>query len=138
MTSRRWGVAQATYCLHAIAPAERPVLLAWVRAHAGTLLVAEFDAPQMDQPLSPDIVRHVLGRYREGLAEYAGPDFDTVAQGFLMPVLFGYVDRGATRTTFEQPIADWEALLRGAGFARVERRLLHRYWWAPAWLLVAR
>jgi hypothetical protein len=138
MTSRRWGVAQATYCLHAIAPAERLVLLAWVRAHAGTLLVAEFDAPQMDQPLSPDIVRHVLGRYREGLAEYAGPDFDTVAQGFLMPVLFGYVDRGATRTTFEQPIADWEALLRGAGFARVERRLLHRYWWAPAWLLVAR
>ncbi|UQA56991.1 hypothetical protein [Polyangium aurulentum] len=66
----------------------------------------------MDEPLAPGLVRHVLGRYREGLAESAGPDDATVAQGFLMPVLFGCVDRGATRTTFEQPIEGWEALLR--------------------------
>jgi len=138
MASRRWAVAESTYCLHGIEPAERPALLSWLRAHTDTLLVAEFDAPPMDQPLAPELVRHVLGRYREGLAEYAGADDETVAQGFLMPVLFGYVDRGATRTTFEQPMEGWEALLREAGFAQVERVLLHRYWWAPAWLLVAR
>lgn len=138
MASRRWAVAQSTFCLHAIAPDERPALLRWARAHCDLLLVAEFDAPRMDEPLSPDIARHVLERYREGLAEYAGDDHDLVAQGFLMPVLFGYADRGATRTTFEHPIGDWEALLREAGFARVDRRLLHRYWWAPAWLLAAR
>ncbi|WP_437913789.1 hypothetical protein WME73_46380 [Sorangium sp. So ce302] len=49
---------------------------------------------------------------------------ERVAQGFLMPVLFGYVDRGATRTTFEHPIDDWAALLHEAGFARVDRRLI--------------
>ncbi|WP_437326134.1 class I SAM-dependent methyltransferase [Sorangium sp. So ce381] len=138
MAPRRWAVAQATFCLHAIAPAERPALLRWARAHCDLLLVAEFDAPRMDEPLSPDTARHVLARYREGLAEYAGADLDTVAQGFLMPVLFGYVDRGAARTTFEHPIDDWAALLHEAGFARVDRRLLHRYWWAPAWMLAAR
>lgn len=138
MGSRRWAVAEATFCLHGVPPEERQALLGWVRGHCDTLLVAEFDAPRMDEPLSPGMARHVLARYREGLAEYAGPDFDTVAQGFLMPVLFGYVDRGATRTTFEHPIREWEAQLQGAGFARVVRRQLHRYWWAPAWLLVAR
>ncbi|WP_437727521.1 class I SAM-dependent methyltransferase [Sorangium sp. So ce861] len=138
MAPRRWSVAQATFCLHAIAPAERPALLRWARARCDRLLVAEFDAPRMDEPLSPDTARHVLERYREGLLEYAGAERDTVAQGFLMPVLFGYVDRGATRTTFEHPIDDWAALLREAGFARVDRRLLHRYWWAPAFLLSAR
>ncbi|WP_437622440.1 class I SAM-dependent methyltransferase [Sorangium sp. So ce1151] len=138
MASRRWAVAQATFCLHAIAPAERPALLRWARDHCDLLLIAEFDAPRMDEPLAPDIARHVLERYREGLAEYRGAELDTVAQGFLMPVLFGYADRGATRTTFEHPIDDWAALLQEAGFARVERRLLHRYWWAPAWLLAAR
>lgn len=138
MAPRRWAIAQATFSLHSIPPAERPALLGWLRAHGDTLLLAEFDAPPMDQPLAPDIVRHVLERYHEGLAEYVGADFDTVVQGFLMPVLFGYVDRGVTRTTFEQPIAAWEALLREAGFARVERRLIYRYWWAPAWLLAAR
>jgi hypothetical protein len=92
----------------------------------------------MEEPLAPDTVRHVLARYREGLSEYTGADFDTVAQGFLMPVLFGYVDRGAARTNFEGPIAGWEALLHEAGFAHVQRLLLYRYWWAPAWLLVAR
>jgi hypothetical protein len=138
MQERRWDVAQATFSLHSLPPNLRPSLLGWLRAHCGALLLAEFDAPSMDEPLAPELVRHVLTRYRVGLAEYAGADFDTVAQGFLMPVLFGYVDRSATRTTFEHPIADWERLLREAGFAQVERRLLYSYWWAPAWLLVAR
>jgi hypothetical protein len=138
LQERRWDVAQATFSLHSLPPSLRPAQLGWLRAHCDTLLLAEFDAPSMDEPLAPELVQHVLARYRVGLAEYAGADFDTVAQGFLMPVLFGYVDRSATRTTFEHPVADWERLLREAGFARVERRLLYTYWWAPAWLLVAR
>jgi hypothetical protein len=137
MQSRRWEVAQATFCLHSLPLPVRPELLKWLRSHCDALLVAEFDAPRMDEPLRPELVRHVLARYRVGLAEYVGADFETVAQGFLMPVMFGYVDRGVTRTTFEHPIAEWEELLREAGFARVERRLLYSYWWAPACLLVA-
>ncbi len=136
--SRRWEVAQATFSLQSLAPPDRPALLSWLRARCEVLLIAEFDPPRMDEPLSPETVRHVLARYGEGLAEYAGADFETVAQGFLMPVLFGYVDRGMTRTNFEQPIAHWEQLLHEAGFARVDRELLYPYWWAPAWLLVAR
>jgi hypothetical protein len=136
--SLRWQVAQATFSVQSIAPAERPALLGWLRSHCDVLLIAEFDPPSMDEPLNPGTVRHVLGRYQEGLAEYTGPDFETVAQGFLMPVLFGYVDRSITRTNFEQPIAQWEDLLRDAGFTQVDRKPLYAYWWAPAWLLVAR
>lgn len=138
MQSRRWAVAQSTFCLHGITPAARLALLGWLRAHCEVLLVAEFDAPRMDEPLRPETMRHVLSRYRLGLAEYVGAHFEAVAQGFLMPVMFGYVDRSATRTTFEHPTADWEQQLRDSGFTRIERRLLYPYWWAPAWLLVAR
>jgi hypothetical protein len=38
-----------------------------------------------------------------------------VSQGVLMPVMFEYVYRTATRVSFEHSIADWE-LLREAGF----------------------
>lgn len=138
MQERRWDVAQATFSLHSLPPPTRPELLRWLRSHCEVLLLAEFDAPRMDEPLTPELVRHVLTRYRVGLAEYVGADFEKVAQGFLMPVLFGYVDRSATRTTFEHPIADWALLLREAGFAQVDRVGLYPYWWAPAWLLVAR
>ncbi|EYF06972.1 class I SAM-dependent methyltransferase [Chondromyces apiculatus] len=138
MASRRWEVAQATYSLHAIPPADRPALLRWLRDHVGTLLVAEFDAPDMHDALEPRMVRHVLGRYRVGLGEYEGAEGEVVVQGFLMPVMFGYVDRGVTRATYEQPISDWASLLEDAGFSHVERHALYPYWWAPAVLLVAR
>jgi hypothetical protein len=138
MQERRWDVAQATFSLHNLPPAVRPELLRWLRSHCEVLLMAEFDAPRMDEPLMPELVSHVLTRYRVGLAEYVGADFETVAQGFLMPVMFGYVDRSVTRTTFEHSIADWELLLREAGFAQVHRVDLYPYWWAPACLLVAR
>ncbi|WP_224364901.1 class I SAM-dependent methyltransferase [Hyalangium versicolor] len=138
MQSRRWDVAQATFSLHNVAPSDRLALLSWLRSHCGALLVAEFDALRMDEPLKPETVRYVLSRYPAGLAEYRGADFDTVAQGFLMPVMFGYMDRSVTRTTFEHPMSDWELQLREAGFTHIERRLLFPYWWAPACLLVAR
>lgn len=138
MQSRRWAVAQATFSLHNLPPPARPEMLGWLRDHCDVLLLAEFDAPLMDEPLRPELVKHILTRYPAGLAEYVGPSFEAVAQGFLMPVMFGYVDRGATRTTFEHPMETWEQQLREAGFARVERQRLYDYWWAPANLLVAR
>ncbi|EPX64124.1 tetratricopeptide repeat domain protein [Cystobacter fuscus DSM 2262] len=138
MQSRRWAVAQATFSLHNLPPPARPAMLRWLRSHCEVLLLAEFDAPRMDEPLKPELVRHVLTRYRAGLAEYVGASYEAVSQGFLMPVMFGYVDRGATRTTFENPMADWEQLMREAGFGRVDRQQLYPYWWAPACLLVAR
>jgi len=137
MQSRRWAVAQATFSLHNLPPPVRPAMLGWLRSHCEVLLLAEFDAPHMDEPLRPELVRHVLTRYRLGLAEYVGASFEAVAQGFLMPVMFGYVDRGVTRTTFENPMADWELLLREAGFGQVDRQPLYPYWWAQACLLVA-
>ncbi|AKT39102.1 uncharacterized protein CMC5_032490 [Chondromyces crocatus] len=138
VASRRWGIVQATFSLHAVPPAERVALLRWLREHGEALLVAEFDAPSMEAPLSPAIVRYVLDHYRKGIAEYEGATYDTVVQGFLMPVMFGYVDRGVTRVTFEEPIGAWEAVLREAGFAQVQRVPLYPYWWADAHLLVAR
>lgn len=136
--ARRWEVAQATFSLHSLPPPLRTALLGWLRARCDVLLLAEFDAPSMDEPLVPELMKHVLDRYRVGLAEYEGAAFETVAQGFLMPVMFGYVDRGAKRITFEHSMATWEQLLREAGFQRVDRQLLYSYWWAPACLLVAR
>jgi hypothetical protein len=82
-------------------------------------------------------VRYVVDRYETGLSEYAG-DGGLVAQGFLMPVMFGYFDRTSARTTYEQPIEAWEKELRDAGFETVEKRLLDDYWWASACLLDAR
>lgn len=133
-----WDIAQATFSLQSLPPPERTAALADLRRHTGRLLVAEFDVPAAcDTPLAPDCVRHVVERYAEGLAEYAG-DEGAVAQGFLMPVMFGYFDPTAARTNYEQPIARWADDLRAAGFAHVTARLLFPYWWGPAYLLDAR
>ncbi len=132
-----WDVAQATFSLHTLPPEERRATLAWLRGRVGRLLIAEFDVPALGEGLEPARVAHFAERYEIGLAEYAGPD-DPVAQGFLMPVFFGYFDRGVDRVTYEQPIDDWEADLRAAGFSSVARRHLYDYWWASAYLLDAR
>ena len=65
-------------------------------------------------------------------------DRDLVAQGFLMPVMFGHLNLTAARTNHEQPLQDWVVQLQAAGFCQVAPRLLYRYWWATAYLLDAR
>lgn len=132
-----WELAQATFSLQSLDPLDRRIMLAWLRGHCARLLVAEFDTPDLGDILAPARIAHYVARYEQGLAEYAD-DGGLVAQGFLMPIFFGSFDRGAARTNYEQPIAAWEADLRAAGFARVERRPLYDYWWAPAYLLDAR
>lgn len=60
-----------------------------------------------------------------------------VAQGFLMPVMFGYFDTNVARTNWEVPVAEWVDLLKDAGFSKVETRLIYPYWWANAYLIDA-
>ncbi len=84
----------------------------------------------------PDRVRYVLSHYENGLAEYDG-DGGLVAQGFLMPVMFGYFDRSAARTNWEGPIQEWVAGLRAAGFEQVTLEKLYSYFWADSYLIVA-
>lgn len=135
--SGHWDIAQATFSLQSLPPAERPATLAWLREHAERLLIAEFDVPARGEGLDPARIAHFAERYEQGLAEYDGPD-NLVAQGFLMPVFFGYFDPSAARTNYEQPIAAWEDDLRAAGFTNVARRHLYDYWWATAYLLDAK
>jgi hypothetical protein len=130
----RWDIAQATFSLQSLPPVERAETLHWLRDHAGTLLIVEFDVPPAVAQLDPAWVAHVLARYELGLAEYTD-DGGLVAQGFLMPVLFGYFDRTAARINYEQPIAAWIADLQAAGFATIAQRPIYPYWWAPAVLL---
>jgi hypothetical protein len=132
-----WPLAQATFSLQSLTPADRRAALAWLRTRVRRLLVAEFDVPDLGEGLAPARLAHFAERYELGLAEYDG-DGGLVAQGFLMPVFFGYFDPGAARTNYEQPIAAWEDDLRAAGFVEVARRPLFDYWWAPAYLLDAR
>lgn len=133
----RWDVIQATWSLQALPPAERPAVFRWLRAHGARVLIAEFDVPRFAAPASPEHVRYVVGRYERGLAEYEG-DGGVVAQGFLLPVMFGYFDRTAARTNWEGPIEEWADSLRAAGFAQVEVHPLYPYFWAQAVLLDAR
>ena len=135
--AERWHLAEATFSLQSIPAAERGPLLAWLRRASPRLLMVEFDVPRFASTLARERVRHVVERYERGLAEYAG-DGGVVAQGFLMPVMFGYFDPTRDRTNEEQPIEAWIEDLRAAGFTRVERRRLDAYWWADAWLIDAR
>jgi hypothetical protein len=132
-----WDVVQATFSLQSLAPGERAPMQAWLRAHAARLLIAEFDAPGFADMYAPERAEYVLAHYEQGLAEYAG-DGGLVAQGFLMPVLFGYFDQTAARTNYEQPIAEWVSQLRAAGFETIVTEPLYNYWWAPAYLIDAR
>jgi hypothetical protein len=135
--SARWQLAQATFSLQSLAPADRRAALAWLRERCDRLLIAEFDVPDLGEGLDGRRLEHFAARYELGLREYDG-DGGMVAQGFLMPVFFGYFDPGVARTNYEQPLAAWEDDLRAAGFAGVARRPLYDYWWAPAYLLDAR
>lgn len=143
--ARHWDLAQATFSLQSTPPNERPALLRWLHQHVDRLLMVEFDVPNYVGGADPDDflarrrVEYVVEHYLRGLAEYNhGTEEDrVVAQGFLMPVLFGYFDRSANRTNWEHPIQEWASLLQRAGFTAVAIRPVFDYWWAPARLLDA-
>ena len=141
----RWDIIQATFSLQSLPPEDRPAVLAWMRSYGARVLIAEFDVPEFASMFAPDRVRYVVARYERGLAEYdsAGSpsdsaDSESVEQGFLMPVFFGYFDRSAARTNWEGPLQGWTDALRGAGFTAVSVRSLYDYFWASAFLIDAR
>jgi hypothetical protein len=136
-STERWDLAQATFSLQSLPPDERAATLRWLCDHTDRLLLVEFDVPPIAAPLDPAWIAYVVERYELGLAEYAAAG-DLVAQGFLMPVMFGYFDRGAARTNYEQPIAAWLDDLRAAGFRTVVQRPVYAYWWASAVLVDVR
>ncbi len=131
-SDQSWDIIQATWSLQSIPPAERP--FRWLRAHTDRLLIAEFDVPEFTANYAPERVQYVVNTYARGLAEYEG---EQVAQGFLMPVMFGYFDRTAARTNWEGPITGWAANLHAAGFQDVRVRHLFAYFWADAYLIDA-
>lgn len=132
----KWDVMQGTFSLQSIPPDERAPLLEWLHAHGSRLLIAEFDVPAFSDMFSRQRVQYILDRFPRGLAEYPS-DEDVVAQGFMMPVLFGFFDRTAARTNYEQPIAAWIADCHRAGFRHVSAQPLYDYWWARAYLVDA-
>ncbi len=133
----RYDVIESTYAMQSLRPEERSQVLAWLRRHAGRLLIVEFDAPYFAGMYEPARVQYFVERYERGLAEYAD-DGGLVAQGFLMPVFFGGFDPGEARVNWEMAIAEWVRHLRDAGFADIRTELIYDYWWAPAFLIDAR
>jgi len=66
--------------------------------------MVEFDVPDFADMYAPERVAYIVERYQQGLAEY--PADEVVAQGFLMPVMFGYFDRTARGQTMSKPLHD--------------------------------
>ncbi|HEV7651763.1 MAG TPA: methyltransferase domain-containing protein [Actinophytocola sp.] len=134
--AERFDLAESTFALHAVPPAERSAVLTALRGHVGHLVLAEFDHPAHPAG-GPAHLTFLADTYERGLAEYDA-DRDLVAQGFLMPVLTGQLAPGAPRSTWEQPAAAWAAQLEACGYREVTVEPLCDYWSSPAILLTAR
>lgn len=131
----RFALAESTFALHALPPAERSAVLTALRPHVDRLVLAEFDVP--DHPFASHAhLEFLADTYERGLGEY-GADRDLVAQGFLLPVLTGQLAPGAPRSTWEQPAAAWVAQLESCGYREVTTEPLFDYWCSPAFLLSA-
>jgi hypothetical protein len=128
-------LAQATFSLESITPTERQTIFSWLKNAVKRLLIVEFDVPQF--ATLREQARFVVEQYEKGLAQYADDPTALVAQGFLLPVLFGYFDPSGARTNYEQPITHWITELQHAGFTTVQKHYLDNYWWSPAYLLDA-
>ncbi|MBI5609032.1 MAG: GNAT family N-acetyltransferase [Deltaproteobacteria bacterium] len=127
-----WDLVHATFALQSLPPGERAGVLATLARRTRRLVLVEFAVP--DWALPAERAAYCARHYRRGLAEYAGNDqqFQLVAQGFLMPVLFGAFDPDRPAANYEQSAARWQAELTAAGFVAVTTTALWDYWWAPA------
>ena len=131
----QYDIAQATFCLHNLAADTRRNVFEWLRRHCQTFLLAEFDVQFVGDVGSAEHVDYLAERYRNGIAEY---DADSPAvQQFLLPILFRNFDAGAGVQMHETTIDQWRSELTAAGFTAVQSKLLYRYWWADACLLIA-
>ena len=136
ISKSQWDIIQGTYSMHSFSFEERMDVFLWLRKHGKRVLIAEFDVPYFDDMFAPERYLHIVKRYMKGLSEY-NSDRDLVAQGFLMPVMFGYFDKSINRTTYEQPIQNWVGDLNKSGFNKVVLKKLYPYWWADAYIIDA-
>lgn len=130
----RWDSAQSTFALHTVPPEDRQTVLRLLARRVRRLLVVEFDVPGFADR-SAEHARYAAERYAAGVDEYR--DDELVVDGFLMPVLVGQFDPARPRHTWEQPVAQWIADLRRAGFSDVRHQRVSDYWWATAHLIEA-
>jgi hypothetical protein len=131
----RWQLAQSTFALQSIEPAERLLALRTLAPLVDRLIVIDFDVAA-ERPRSRSHIRGLAARYERGLAEY-DETRDLVAQGFLMPVLVGQLSPDIPRTNWEHTSAYWASHVADAGFGNIEVTALADYWSAPAFVLTA-
>jgi hypothetical protein len=86
--------------------------------------------------LSKQRVEWILGRYTNGIREYASlPDTvlgELVILGFLIPVMIGYF-LPQSAANHESPIEQWVADAREAGFTNVSKHKLFEYVIGAEW-----
>mgnify|MGYP001824936330 CR=1 FL=1 len=132
--SGKWDVAQATFAMSAIAPADRRDALRELSRRVERLMIVEFDIPDFEDR-SPAHAAYAAERYERGVTEY--DDWPNVQSGFLMPVLVGQFDPDRPRHTCEQSADAWLDDLRATGWVASVTSIAP-YWWADAVLLDAR
>ncbi len=132
--AKRWDLAEATFSMHAIPPADRTDVLSRLNQVADAIILVEFDLPAFADR-SPEQLRYLATRYEQGIREYR--EQPLVVQGFLMPVLAGQLSPDAVRSTWEQPAAAWVDQLEAAGWANAQAIVISDYWWAPAVAITA-
>ena len=133
-TDQHWDLAQSTFALQSLPPAERGEVLRRLRPHVGRLALVEFDVPVLE-PGSDAYFVSLARRYQRALEGY-GSEAELVAGGFLAPMLLGQLRPGARPSNWEQPVAAWVEELSGCGFSLAGVRMLYDYSWSPAVLMV--
>ena len=132
---QRWELAQSTFALQSIEPAERLMALTALAPRVDRIVIVDFDVSEGETG-SRQHLHGLASRYERGLAEYDDTR-DLVAQGFLMPVLIGQISADTARTNWEQPADQWRQQISAAGFRNVQTRTVADYWSASAFLLTA-
>ncbi|GAA0706996.1 class I SAM-dependent methyltransferase [Dyella marensis] len=131
---QQWDLAQSTFALQSLPPAERRDTLRRLRPHVRQLAVVEFDVPVLEAR-SAEYFDSLAQRYERALAGY-GEDAPLVAGGFLAPMLLGQLRQASRPSNWEQPIQAWLEELREAGYATVRTEALYDYSWSPAVLML--
>lgn len=131
---QHWDLAQSTFALQSLPPAERRQTLKRLRPHVRRLALVEFDVPVLD-PGSDAHYASLAQRYQRALDGY-GSDAELIAGGFLAPMLLGQLQPDARPSNWEQPIAQWVKELRESGYALEIQQKLYDYSWSPAVLMV--
>lgn len=133
-----WDLAQSTFALQSLEPAERASCLRALAPRVRDLVIVDFDADHPPAGTDAQLI-DLAERYERGLGEYDA-DRALVAQGFLIPVLLGQIapaDPATIRTNWEHPAEFWAGQVTDAGFTDVRVQPLCDYWSSPAFVLRA-